>query len=187
MMAIKSPAYASLHPFPENFPMPAQVHPSVMNGQVIDNEFTPFGVTFSPNLFFVTGNGGCGPGVWTGMDGQIIVSFGGPGGPVLDFTMAFAGTVSAAMFAAIDNGGQYLLSAMLGANVIETQQLTIADFPGQGFIGFTGISFDRIRVQALSATSFGMDNLQLAVPEPATLALLGLGLAGLGFSRRKKA
>lgn len=41
--------------------------------------------------------------------------------------------------------------------------------------GYTGNSFT-LRVQAVSA-----------VPTPATLALFGLGLAGLGFSRRKKA
>jgi PEP-CTERM motif-containing protein len=36
-------------------------------------------------------------------------------------------------------------------------------------------------------TLFGVDAVDSAVPAPATLALFGLGLAGLGWSRRKKA
>jgi len=66
---------------------------------------------------------------------------------------------------------------------------TIIDFiPGSGFMGFTGISFDAVRLTTQDELSaLAIDNLQyrVDVPAPATLALLGIGLMSLGWSRRK--
>jgi hypothetical protein len=57
---------------------------------------------------------------------------------------------------------------------------------------FSGrLAFDFIQTGTPAATSFvffdGLQLRQAAIPEPATLALFGIGLAGLGFSRRKRA
>lgn len=80
-------------------------------------------------------------------------------------------------------------------------------FHFEGNVGIVGpgtnthTSFDNINVSSAnglwidwqnSAFNVGIDNVvfgptQVPVPEPATLALLGLGVAGLVFSRRKRA
>jgi len=78
-----------------------------------------------------------------------------------------------------------------GADIIDTIFPVVMESNNLRFIGAVanaGEEISELRFRWLAPDGFGIDDIEISriseVPSPATLALFGLGLAGLGWSRR---
>jgi hypothetical protein len=101
----------------------------------------------------------------------------------------------ATLFPDIGNGEMEIIGSLNAGGTISRTLPLFTSFSSVSLVGFENLTSAVFRT-TLSASfrsepGFSIDNLYVnerrRVPESGTLALLGLGLAGLGLSRRRKA
>lgn len=146
--------------------------PNVLSSS-INNSSAGFDNSSSDNIDFVLSTPTSAAGLWVGNFGNVTIEFLDSLNGVLASESIFAGSHSEAIDDSTGNHNNRLFYGVLldgGQMVSRIRAINRAD-DGDGIV------FDDVQ--------FGAHVGANPVPEPTTLLLLGLGLAGLGFTRRR--
>lgn len=159
------------------------------------NYYSSDGLTIGGNYFGLIG------GVSQGDPGNFDLE--GTNGPsslavntinhTIDLTFSYASDLALDLGIDFGNTSNITINTYLGGSLISSTLDAYTDTLDNGLGTWSTLSWSNIDRITLNATSgwraWSVDNLQFenaaSVPEPSSLALLGLGLAALGFTRKK--
>jgi hypothetical protein len=150
----------------------------VSQGTPVSNAYSSLGVTFGASLLYDTGNYSI-PNVAPAQ----LVNF-GTGNPLIN--IFFNTAQNQAGFTAATNGGTSTFAAYLSNTLVETVDVATDSARLDNFYGFTGITFDEIRVFAGgTGNAIVIDNLQFGTATPVPFGFTpipGLAASGLLWS-----
>ena len=107
--------------------------------------------------------------------GDLLISFTGDGATDVSFDSGYWDCLYTAVITVYDTASNIV--AVLSNDQFGVYNIDLSSYGTIGAIYFSSI---------LDPAGSAIDNLAFTVPEPATFALLGLGLLAIGFSSRKK-
>lgn len=150
------------------------------NGTALTNQYSSLGVTFS-GLFQYNGD------TRPNIDTFAAANF----SPITNpFLISFAQSQSQAAFSLVTNTGTSTFDALLNNSVVDTFSTATTSTSSNNFYGFTGVTFDAIRVTAAPSGAAIIDNIQLgtataqSVPEP--FSIIGTLVGGTAAFRIRK-